>query len=60
MLFVALRAEPSLPIALDNNQAFSGVFESSVPVLHGDTAAALARRLARLERGIKGPVTLYG
>jgi len=57
--FVAFRAEPSLPIVLANNQAFSGVFESSVPVLHGDTAAALARRLARLERGVKGPVTLY-
>ena len=59
MPFVVLRAKPSLPIALNINQAFSGVFESSVLVLHGDTAAALARRLARLERGIKGPVTLY-
>ena len=57
--FVTFRAEPSLPLALTNNQAFSGVFECSVPVLHGDTAAALARRLARLERGVKGPVTLY-
>ena len=60
--FITFSAEPSLPIALTNNQAFFGAFESSVPVLHvshgahDDTAAALARRL---ERGVKGPVTLY-
>ena len=36
-----------------NNQAFSGLFETRLPVLQGDTPVNIAKRLARVERGVK-------
>ena len=36
-----------------NNQAFSGLFETRLPVLQGDTSVNIAKRLARVERGVK-------
>ena len=51
---IAFRTDPSVILQLTNNQAFTGVFTTDCPVLQGDTGGNIARRLARMERNIKG------
>ena len=51
--FITFRSEPSVELNMVNNQAFSGLFETRLPVLQGDTPVNIAKRLARVERGVK-------
>jgi len=51
--FITFKSEPSVALNMVNNQAFSGLFETKLPVLEGDTAVSIAKRLARVERGVK-------
>merc|ERR1712117_410578 len=51
--FITFRSEPSVELNMVNNQAFSGLFETRLPVLQGDTSVNIAKRLARVERGVK-------
>ena len=51
--FITFRTEPSVALNIVNNQAFSGLFETKLPVLEGDTTVSIAKRLARVERGVK-------
>jgi len=50
---ITFRTEPSLAMQLTNNQPFSGLFSLACPVLQGDNAASIGRRLARRERNVK-------
>merc|ERR1712203_1193649 len=51
--FITFKSEPSVALNMVNNQSFSGLFETKLPVLEGDTAVSIAKRLARVERGVK-------
>ena len=51
--FITFKTESSVALNLVNNQAFSGLFETKLPVLEGDTTVSIAKRLARMERGVK-------
>ena len=51
--FITFKSEPSVALNVVNNQAFSGLFETKLPILEGDTAVSIAKRLARVERGVK-------
>merc|ERR1712004_694483 len=53
LAFITFRSEPSVELNMVNNQAFSGLFETRLPVLQGDTPVNIAKRLARVERGVK-------
>ena len=51
--FITFRTEPSVALNFVNNQAFSGLFETKLSILEGDTTVNIAKRLARVERGVK-------
>ena len=51
---IAFRTEPSVTLQLTNNQPFTGLFNTACPILQGDTVKNITRRLARMERNIKG------
>merc|ERR1712226_1259219 len=59
--FITFTTEPSVSLRLTNTQPYSALFETQCPILQGDTAVTVARRLARIERGVKdcSAVQLY-
>jgi len=59
--YIAFTTEPSVSLRLTNTQPYSALFETVCPILAGDTAVSVCRRLARIERGVKdgSSVQLY-
>jgi len=51
--YIAFTTEPSVSLRLTNTQPYSALFETLCPILQGDTAVSVCRRLARMERGVK-------
>jgi len=58
---IVFRAEPAVQLKAVNVQPKSGLFGLSIPILNGDSVSSIAKRMSRLERGIKDPkrVKLY-
>ena len=51
---ITFRTEPSVILQLTNNQPHTGLFTTACPVLQGDTVKNITRRMARMERNLKG------
>jgi leucyl-tRNA synthetase len=51
--FIIFRKDPSVNLNLINNQPHTGLFQVSCPILDGDTASKVVRRLIRIERTLK-------
>jgi len=56
--YIAFTTQPSVTLRLTNTQPYSALFETLCPILQGDTALTVSRRLARIERGVKDGVTV--
>jgi len=50
---ITFRTEPSVILQLTNNQPHTGLFNTSCPVLQGDTVKSITRRVTRMERNLK-------
>ena len=51
--FIIFRKEPSVSMTLINDQPHSGIFQTTCPILEGDTVHSVTQRLTRNERNIK-------
>jgi len=58
---IVFRAEPNVPLKAVNVQPKSGLFGLSIPILNGDSVSSVAKRMSRMEKGVKDPkkVILY-
>lgn len=51
--FIIFRSEPSVMMTMINNQPLSGLFQTTCPILQGDSVTTIAKRMARNEKAIK-------
>ena len=55
---VTFHSAPSVLVEAINNQPHTGLFSLACPILEGDTANTITRRICRLERNLKGKLNI--